>query len=98
MLVLCAGIGMSYAIAQAGILLGLLIIILLAMITDYSLIMLIKAGQLSGTSSYQGVMTAAFGTPGFVLLSMVQFIYPFIGKSQLMTIDQREKDPHLLFH
>lgn len=48
-------------------------------VTDYSLIILIRASRISGTHSYQGVMNAAFGTPGYVLLSILQFIYPFIG-------------------
>ena len=48
-------------------------------VTDYSLIILIQASRISGTQSYQGVMNAAFGTVGYTVLSILQFIYPFIG-------------------
>jgi len=41
---------------------------------------MVRAGHLSGSFSYQGLTEAAFGKPGFVLLSLLQFIYPFIGK------------------
>jgi sodium-coupled neutral amino acid transporter 11 len=48
-------------------------------VTDYSLIILIKASRISGTQSYQGVMNAAFGKVGYTVLSILQFVYPFIG-------------------
>lgn len=42
--------------------------------------MLVEAGKLSNTNSYQDVMLVACGRPGFYLLTILQFIYPFIGK------------------
>lgn len=47
---------------------------------DYSIILLIKGGNLSGTNSYQALVQSAFGFPGFLILSGLQFLYPFIGK------------------
>lgn len=47
---------------------------------DYSIILLIKGGNLSGTNSYQSLVHSTFGFPGFVILSGLQFLYPFIGK------------------
>uniref|UniRef100_A0A3P8TPG2 Putative sodium-coupled neutral amino acid transporter 11 n=1 Tax=Amphiprion percula TaxID=161767 RepID=A0A3P8TPG2_AMPPE len=49
------------------------------MITDYSIILLIKGGHLSGTSSYQSLVQSTFGFPGFLILSGLQFLYPFIA-------------------
>lgn len=72
-------IGMAFALNQAGILLGLILIIGLGMVTDYSLIILIRSSLISGTNSYQGVMKAAFGKVGYSVLSLLQFIYPFIA-------------------
>jgi sodium-coupled neutral amino acid transporter 11 len=71
--------GIPYALHQAGFAIGLLLLILVALATDYSLVLLIRSGHLSGAFSYQGLMEAAFGKPGFILLSLLQFIYPFIG-------------------
>uniref|UniRef100_W5KSW7 Putative sodium-coupled neutral amino acid transporter 11 n=1 Tax=Astyanax mexicanus TaxID=7994 RepID=W5KSW7_ASTMX len=45
---------------------------------DYSIILLIKGGNLSGTHSYQSLVHSTFGFAGFVILSMLQFLYPFI--------------------
>lgn len=48
--------------------------------TDFSLILLIKGGTLSGTDTYQSLVNKTFGLPGYLLLSILQFLYPFIGK------------------
>lgn len=48
--------------------------------TDFSLVLLIKGGALSGTDTYQSLVNKTFGFPGYLLLSILQFLYPFIGK------------------
>ena len=50
---------MPYAFYQAGILMGGLQLLLISIITDYSLILMIKCGELSGARSYQ-VLTNFF--------------------------------------
>uniref|UniRef100_A0A671XGR9 Putative sodium-coupled neutral amino acid transporter 11 n=1 Tax=Sparus aurata TaxID=8175 RepID=A0A671XGR9_SPAAU len=72
-------IGLPYALNQAGLPLGLLLLIVVAFITDYSIILLIKGGNLSGTNSYQSLVQSTFGFPGFLILSVLQFLYPFIA-------------------
>ena len=44
---------MPFAFRQAGVVLGTFILVLVAIITDYSLILMVKGGELSGTKSYQ---------------------------------------------
>uniref|UniRef100_A0A3Q1FRR8 Putative sodium-coupled neutral amino acid transporter 11 n=1 Tax=Acanthochromis polyacanthus TaxID=80966 RepID=A0A3Q1FRR8_9TELE len=72
-------IGLPYALNQAGLPFGLLLLIVVGFITDYSIILLIKGGHLSGTSSYQSLVQSTFGLPGFLILSGLQFLYPFIA-------------------
>ncbi|XP_029697759.1 putative sodium-coupled neutral amino acid transporter 11 isoform X1 [Takifugu rubripes] len=72
-------LGLPYALSQAGLPLGLLFLIIVAFITDYSIILLIKGGNLSGTNSYQALVQSTFGFPGFLVLSALQFLYPFIA-------------------
>uniref|UniRef100_A0A3Q1CR70 Putative sodium-coupled neutral amino acid transporter 11 n=2 Tax=Amphiprion ocellaris TaxID=80972 RepID=A0A3Q1CR70_AMPOC len=72
-------IGLPYALNQAGLPFGLLLLIVVGLITDYSIILLIKGGHLSGTSSYQSLVQSTFGFPGFLILSGLQFLYPFIA-------------------
>ncbi|KAI1898285.1 hypothetical protein AGOR_G00070750 [Albula goreensis] len=72
-------IGLPYSMNQAGFPLGLLLLIVVGFITDYSIILLIKGGHLSGTRSYQDLVHTTFGFPGYLILSVLQFLYPFIA-------------------
>ncbi|XP_051022541.1 putative sodium-coupled neutral amino acid transporter 11 [Acomys russatus] len=64
---------------QAGFPLGILLLSWVSYITDFSLVLLIKGGALSGTDSYQSLVNKTFGFPGYMLLSALQFMYPFIA-------------------
>lgn len=64
--------------------------------TDYSIILLIKGGNLSGTNSYQSLVRSTFGFPGFLILSGLQFLYPFIGK--LLKVNKLFKQMLFLSH
>ncbi|XP_055619866.1 putative sodium-coupled neutral amino acid transporter 11 [Toxorhynchites rutilus septentrionalis] len=72
-------IGIPYAFHRAGFGLGLFLLIIVAVITDYSLILMVRCGHLSGRFSYPGVMEAAYGKGGYYLLSLLQFMYPFLA-------------------
>ncbi|CAK9293598.1 unnamed protein product [Gordionus sp. m RMFG-2023] len=72
-------IGMPYAIKKSGIGLGIIFLLLVAFSSDYSLVLLVKGGQLAGTSNYQDLVLSSFGKIGFFILSIIQFIYPFIA-------------------
>ncbi|KAM4730614.1 putative sodium-coupled neutral amino acid transporter 11 [Anableps anableps] len=72
-------IGLPYALNQAGLPLGLILLVLVGFITDYSIVLLIKGGNLSGSNSYQSLVQNTFGFPGFLILSALQFLYPFIA-------------------
>ncbi|XP_077010146.1 putative sodium-coupled neutral amino acid transporter 11 isoform X1 [Tamandua tetradactyla] len=64
---------------QAGFPLGILLLFWVSYVTDFSLVLLIKGGSLSGTDSYQSLVNKTFGFPGYLLLSVLQFLYPFIA-------------------
>ncbi|XP_028662211.2 putative sodium-coupled neutral amino acid transporter 11 isoform X1 [Erpetoichthys calabaricus] len=72
-------IGLPYAMRQAGFLLGMMLLLAVALINDYSIILLIKAGNLSGTNTYQALVRKTFGLIGYIILSILQFIYPFLA-------------------
>ncbi|XP_058792720.1 putative sodium-coupled neutral amino acid transporter 11 [Phymastichus coffea] len=72
-------IGIPYALHQAGFGLGMFLLIIVAVLTDYSLILMVRSGHLCGEMSYQGLMRASFGRPGFYILTALQFVYPFIA-------------------
>ncbi|XP_018091354.1 putative sodium-coupled neutral amino acid transporter 11 isoform X1 [Xenopus laevis] len=70
-------LGLPYSMRLAGFPLGLLLLIGVAYVTDYSIILLIKGGSMSGTNTYQSLVSKMFGFPGYLLLSVFQFLYPF---------------------
>ncbi|KAM8712895.1 hypothetical protein ACLKA7_013254 [Drosophila subpalustris] len=72
-------IGIPYALHRAGFGLGLVLLILVAYITDYSLILMVRCGHICGRFSYPGIMEAAYGKYGYYLLSLLQFMYPFLA-------------------
>ncbi|XP_022090841.1 putative sodium-coupled neutral amino acid transporter 11 isoform X2 [Acanthaster planci] len=72
-------IGLPYAMKKAGLPFGILLLMFIAAVTDYSLLLLIRGGELSGTNTYQGLVQASLGSPGFYFLSFIQFAYPFVA-------------------
>ncbi|XP_023786864.1 putative sodium-coupled neutral amino acid transporter 11 isoform X2 [Cyanistes caeruleus] len=72
-------IGLPYSMKEAGFPLGVLLLFVVAYITDYSIILLIKGGNLSNTKTYQELVKETYGLVGYLILSTLQFLYPFIA-------------------
>ncbi|XP_075287167.1 putative sodium-coupled neutral amino acid transporter 11 isoform X2 [Opisthocomus hoazin] len=72
-------IGLPYSMKEAGFPLGVLLLFVVAYITDYSIILLIKGGNLSSTNTYQEMVKKTYGLVGYLILSTLQFLYPFIA-------------------
>ncbi|XP_048808667.1 putative sodium-coupled neutral amino acid transporter 11 isoform X2 [Lagopus muta] len=72
-------IGLPYSMKEAGFPLGVLLLFGVAYITDYSIILLIKGGNLSSTNTYQELVRKTYGFLGYLILSTLQFLYPFIA-------------------
>ncbi|NWV33190.1 AVT2 protein, partial [Grantiella picta] len=72
-------IGLPYSMKEAGFPLGVLLLSMVASITDYSIILLIKGGNLSSTKTYQDLVKKSYGHVGYLILSALQFLYPFIA-------------------
>ncbi|NXW07419.1 AVT2 protein, partial [Fregetta grallaria] len=79
-------IGLPYSMKEAGFPLGVLLLFGVAYITDYSIILLIKGGNLSSTNTYQELVRKTYGLVGYLILSTLQFLYPFIaGPDNVLT-------------
>ena len=74
-------IGIPLALHQAGFASGVLLLGVVAVITDYTVLLLIKDGLISGKFSYQEMVTKAFRTPGYIFLTVAQLLFPFFGES-----------------
>uniref|UniRef100_A0A1I8GZ16 Putative sodium-coupled neutral amino acid transporter 11 n=2 Tax=Macrostomum lignano TaxID=282301 RepID=A0A1I8GZ16_9PLAT len=70
---------MPYALKSSGVGLGLLLLVLISVITDYSVNLIIIGGALSNTMTYQEMVRVAYGKPGYILITVMQAVYPFIA-------------------
>ncbi|XP_064405359.1 putative sodium-coupled neutral amino acid transporter 11 [Halichondria panicea] len=79
-------IGIPSALMQSGFAVGIILLVVMAIITDYTVILLIKNGRLAKKYTYQDMVTKAFGRPGYVLLTLVQLLFPFFAMTAYIVI------------
>ena len=66
-------IGQPYAIRQAGLFTGVVLLIGLTIVVDWTIRMIVKNCKLSGTNSYQATMEHCFGKSGLIAISVAQW-------------------------
>ncbi|KAG8802448.1 hypothetical protein FRC16_009637 [Serendipita sp. 398] len=85
--ILGAGIiGLPYAVKQAGFVMGVILLIVLCGVTDWTIRLIVINAKLSGRSSYMDVMSHCFGWNGRVAVSLFQFSFAFGGMAAFCVI------------
>ncbi|KAF5355086.1 hypothetical protein D9756_005283 [Leucocoprinus leucothites] len=78
--ILGAGIiGLPYAVRQAGFFTGLFLLIVLCVVTDWTIRLIVINAKLSGRHSYIEIMNDCFGSSGRAAVSFFQFAFAFGG-------------------
>lgn len=78
MQILGAGVGgMPYALKEAGFYAGILLIIIVAYSSDYSVRMLIRLGQKVNKKYYEQLVQSQFGHAGYVAVSAAMGIFAY---------------------
>lgn len=78
--ILGAGIiGLPYAMSQAGFLSGLILLVVLCGVTDWTIRLVVLNAKLSGGNSYIEIMHNCFGPSGRAAVSLFQFTFAFGG-------------------
>ncbi|OLL22110.1 tRNA modification GTPase GTPBP3, mitochondrial [Neolecta irregularis DAH-3] len=72
-------IGIPYAMRESGIILGIILLITLTIVLDWTIRLLVVTAKLSGKSSYQDIVAHCFGRTGFIVVSVAQFAFAFGG-------------------
>lgn len=72
-------IGQPYALRQAGLLSGILLLVGLTVVVDWTICLIVINSKLSGTSSFQGTVEHCFGRPGLIAISLAQWVFAFGG-------------------
>ncbi|KAL6886063.1 transmembrane amino acid transporter domain-containing protein [Trichoderma evansii] len=72
-------IGQPYAMRQAGLLAGTVLLVALTAVVDWTICLIVINSKLSGTSSFQGTVEHCFGRPGLIAISVAQWVFAFGG-------------------
>jgi sodium-coupled neutral amino acid transporter 11 len=70
-------IGLAYALKQAGVYLGLIMLVAIAALTDHGARSIIVLGSKHGASSYEDLCGKAFGNLGTYTVSAMMFLMSF---------------------
>ncbi|KAG9085911.1 hypothetical protein FS749_004025 [Ceratobasidium sp. UAMH 11750] len=72
--------GLPYAVSQAGFFTGIVLLVVLAGVTDWTIRLIVRNAKLSGRTSYIDIMGHCFGSSGRAAVSFFQFAFAFGGK------------------
>lgn len=72
-------IGQPYAFRQAGLVSGVVLLVALTVVVDWTIRLIVVNSKLSGSSSFQGTVEKCFGKPGLVAISLAQWVFAFGG-------------------
>ncbi|KAF2479980.1 amino acid transporter [Neohortaea acidophila] len=72
-------IGQPYAFKQAGLFTGILLLISLTVIVDWTIRLIVTNSKLSGADSFQATVQKCFGKPGLIAISVAQWAFAFGG-------------------
>ena len=72
-------IGQPYAFRQAGLLTGIILLIVLTITVDWTIRLIVVNSKLSGSNSFQGTVQHCFGKTGLIAISIAQWAFAFGG-------------------
>ncbi|KAF2720745.1 hypothetical protein K431DRAFT_269917 [Polychaeton citri CBS 116435] len=72
-------IGQPYAFKQAGLLTGIVLLIVLSIAVDWTVRLIVTNSKLSGANSFQSTMEHCFGKSGLIAISVAQWAFAFGG-------------------
>jgi len=72
-------IGQPYAFRQAGMTMGIVLLVALTITVDWTIRLIVINSKLSGTDSFQATMQHCFGRNGLIAISLAQWIFAFGG-------------------
>jgi solute carrier family 38 (sodium-coupled neutral amino acid transporter), member 11 len=72
-------IGQPYAMKQAGLVAGVVLLVVLTVLVDWTIRLIVVNSKLSGASSFQGTVEHCFGRTGLIAISVAQWVFAFGG-------------------
>lgn len=71
--------GLPYALSRAGFVTGVILLVVLCGVTDWTIRLIVTNAKLSGRTSYIEIMHSCFGQSGRAFVSVFQFAFAFGG-------------------
>ncbi|CCX33066.1 transmembrane amino acid transporter [Pyronema domesticum] len=72
-------IGQPYAFRQAGLAAGIVLLVGLTIVVDWTINLIVINSKLSGANSFQATVQHCFGKPGLIAISIAQWAFAFGG-------------------
>ncbi|KAI5310483.1 hypothetical protein KEM55_006533, partial [Ascosphaera atra] len=72
-------IGQPYAFREAGMMTGILLLVGLTWVIDWTIRLIVVNSKLSGADSFQTTVERCFGRPGLIAISLAQWAFAFGG-------------------
>lgn len=72
-------IGLPYALLNAGLLTGIVLLIALTVVVDWTICLIPINAKLSGRDTFQGIVEHSFGRVGLAIVSAAQWAFAFGG-------------------
>ncbi|KAK5003931.1 hypothetical protein LTR28_009571, partial [Elasticomyces elasticus] len=72
-------IGQPYALRQAGLLTGVILLLALTVTVDWTIRLIVTNSKLSGANSFQATVEHCYGKSGLVAISIAQWAFAFGG-------------------
>ncbi|KAF3935784.1 hypothetical protein ABW20_dc0109069 [Dactylellina cionopaga] len=72
-------IGQPYAFKQAGLATGVILLVVLTILVDWTINLIVINSKLSGANSFQATVSACFGKWGLISISLAQWAFAFGG-------------------
>ncbi|KAL8243822.1 hypothetical protein R6Q59_010080 [Mikania micrantha] len=72
-------IGQPYAFRQAGLAMGVVLLVVLTIMVDWTIQMIVINSKLSGADSFQSTVQHCFGKKGLIAISVAQWAFAFGG-------------------
>ncbi|KAL1884316.1 hypothetical protein VTK73DRAFT_10 [Phialemonium thermophilum] len=72
-------IGQPYAFRQAGLVSGVVLLVGLTVVVDWTIRLIVINSKLSGANSFQGTVEHCFGRTGLIAISIAQWAFAFGG-------------------
>lgn len=72
-------IGQPYAFRQAGLTMGIILLVGLTIAVDWTIRLIVVNSKLSGADSFQATVEFCFGRPGMIAISLAQWAFAFGG-------------------